>query len=121
MRASACWWSVCLGLRPKRTPFALAGLAAVVGPLDDALALVLGHGGQDEAAAERGGGVEVRLVEHPNEGATVTRWRGAILVPAATEVMTAFCTVLPLNAKAELIDPASYASGHLMRDWVADM
>ena len=29
--------------------------AAVVGPLDDALALIRGHGGQDEAAGERGG------------------------------------------------------------------
>ena len=58
----------------------------------------------------------MRLVEHLDEGATVTRWRGAILVPTATEVVTAFCTVSPLNAKAELIDPASYASGQLMRD-----
>jgi hypothetical protein len=32
--------------------------------------------------------------------------------------VTAFCTVSPLNAKAELIDPASYASGQLMRDLV---
>jgi len=32
--------------------------------------------------------------------------------------VTAFCTVSPLDAKAELIDPASYASGQLMRDLV---
>src|SRR5262245_47931747 len=59
--ASSRWWSVSLGLRPSLMPLALA---AVVGALHNALALVLGHSTQEgnEAPAQRGGQVQMRLV-----------------------------------------------------------
>jgi hypothetical protein len=41
LSASACWKSVSFGLRPNLVPLALANGAALVRPLDDALALRL--------------------------------------------------------------------------------
>src|SRR5262249_6222356 len=44
--------------------------SAVVGPLDDPLPLVLGHGAEegDEPAADRRGEIQVRLVQHLDQG-----------------------------------------------------
>src|SRR5262245_51865670 len=60
-----------LGPAAKLDAFGFGRLAPVVGAFDDAVPLVLGHGGQegDEAATERGGEVEVRLVQHLDQSA----------------------------------------------------
>ena len=60
-----------LGLAPEPNALGLGRAAAVVGALEDPLALVLGHGAEkgDEAAAERRGEIEVGFVQNLDEGA----------------------------------------------------
>ena len=59
-----------LGPAPEPDAPRSSGCTAIVGALDDGLALVLGHGTQerDEPATQRCGEVEVRLIEHLDEG-----------------------------------------------------
>src|SRR5262249_52370199 len=105
--------------------------STVVGPLDDPLALILGHGAEevDEAAAHGGGKIQMRLAQHLDQGAALVD-----AVDDADAIEHAAGGTVPLGndqhvAFAELVDRSlelrsaheRFAGGLLAEDFMAPL